>query len=88
MKKNVAIIGYGGQGGWHAEQIKKSDVVALAGVYDIKPERNELAVSRGIFAYSSLEELLADKNVEIVVIATPNDSHKELSIKALNAKKM
>lgn len=87
MKKNVAIIGYGGQGGWHAEQIKKSDVVALAGVYDIKPERNELAVSRGIFAYSSLEELLADKNVEIVVIATPNDSHKELSIKALNAKK-
>ena len=87
MKKNVAIIGYGGQGGWHAEQIKKSDVVSLAGVYDIKPERNELAKERGIFAYSSLDELLLDKNVEIVVIATPNDSHKELSIKALNAGK-
>lgn len=87
MKKNVAIVGYGGQGGWHAEQIMKSDVVALAGVYDIKPERNELARSKGIFAYSSLNELLSDNKVDIVVIATPNDSHKELSIKALNAGK-
>lgn len=87
MKKNVAIIGYGGQGGWHAEQILKSDVVTLAGVYDIKPERNEVARSKGIFAYSSLNELLADKKVDIVVVATPNDSHKELSIKALNAGK-
>jgi len=87
MKKLVAIIGYGGQGGWHAEQIRKSDVVALAGVYDIKPERNEVAKSRGIYAYSSLNELLSDKKVEIVVVATPNDSHKELSIKALMAGK-
>ena len=87
MKKNVAIIGYGGQGAWHANQIIKSDVVALSGVYDIKPERIELARSRGIFTYPSVEELLSDKNVDIVVITTPNDSHKELSIKALNAGK-
>lgn len=87
MKKNVAIIGYGGQGGWHADQIIKSDVVALAGVYDFKPERIELAKSKGIYVYSSIDDLLSDKMVEIVVIATPNDSHKELSIKALKAGK-
>ena len=27
-KKNVVIVGYGGQGGWHADHAAKSDVVA------------------------------------------------------------
>ncbi len=87
LMKNTAVIGYGGQGGWHTGQILKSDVVSLAGVYDINPAKNELAVSRGIYAYSSLEELLADKSVELIVIATPNDSHKELAIRAMEAGK-
>mgnify|MGYP006896646558 CR=1 FL=1 len=38
MKKNVAIVGYGGQGGWHGDHALKSDVVSLAGIYDIKEE--------------------------------------------------
>ena len=38
-KKNGAIIGYGGMGGWHGEFLKNSDVVNLMGIYDIKPER-------------------------------------------------
>ncbi len=87
MKKNVAIIGYGGQGGWHADHARKSDVVSLAGIYDIKPERNALAESKGIHAYASFEEVLADQNVDIVVIATPNDDHKPLVIAALEAGK-
>lgn len=87
MKKNVAVIGYGGQGGWHADHALKSDVVALAGVYDIKPERNALAESKGIHAYASFEDILADKAVDIVVIAVPNDSHKSLVIRALEAGK-
>ena len=48
MKKNVVVIGYGGQGAWHADHALKSDVVALLGVYDIREERNQLARSRGI----------------------------------------
>ena len=87
MKKNVAVIGYGGQGGWHAEHARKSDVVSLAGVYDILPERNAVAEERGIHAYASFEEVLADKAVDIVVIAVPNDSHKELVIRSLEAGK-
>lgn len=86
MKKAV-VIGYGGQGGWHTKQILSSDVVALAGVYDIKPERNALAVENGIKAYPSFESVLADNDVDIVVIAVPNDDHKELVIKALDAGK-
>lgn len=85
--KKVAVIGYGGQGGWHCEQIRKSDVAMLLGTYDINPERNALATERGIKAYDSFESVLADGEVDIVVIAVPNDDHKELVIKALKAGK-
>ncbi len=87
MKKNIAIIGYGGQGGWHANHALKSDVVNLAGIYDIKQERIDLAKSKGINTYESFEAVLADKNVDIVVCATPNDVHKEIVIRALEAGK-
>ncbi|MBQ8524805.1 MAG: hypothetical protein IJ457_09305 [Clostridia bacterium] len=50
MKKRAAVIGYGGMGGWHTEHMLKSDVVELAGIYDIKEERCALAESRGIHA--------------------------------------
>ena len=87
MKKSFAVIGYGGQGAWHTRQILASDVAELAGVYDIDPAKNAAAEQNGIHAYGSLEELLADSAVESVVIAVPNDDHKELVIKSLEAGK-
>ncbi len=87
MKKNVTIIGYGGQGGWHAGHALKSDVVSLLGIYDIDEKKSELARSRGIHAYSSLDEALADPKCDIIVVATPNDCHEEIVIKALKAGK-
>ena len=87
MKKSFAVIGYGGQGAWHTRQILSSDVATLTGVYDIDPAKNELAEQNGIHAYSSFEEVLADSAVETVVIAVPNDDHKNLVIKSLEAGK-
>ena len=87
MKKNVVVIGYGGQGGWHADHCLKSEVVSLAGIYDIKQERIELAKSKGIHTYDSAQQAFDDKNVDIIVVATPNDVHKELVIRALEAGK-
>lgn len=88
MKKiNLAVIGYGGMGGWHAQHALDSDVVQLVGVYDIKPEQNVLAESRGIHAYASLEAVLADPQVELVTVATPNDDHESICIRALEAGK-
>ena len=88
MKKmKAAVVGYGGMGGWHTEHLLKSDVCELAGVYDIKPERNALAQSRGIYAYPTYEALLADKSVELITVAIPNDSHEEVVVAALNAGK-
>lgn len=89
MKKvGLAVIGYGGMGGgFHAKHAHTSDVVELCGVYDILPEKNAKAEADGIFAYPSFEAVLADERVELVTVATPNDVHKELVIRALQAGK-
>ena len=87
QKKKVAVIGYGGMGGWHTRYILESDTVELAGIWDIKEARRELAKERNIFVYDSLEALLADESVEIVTIATPNDVHMPIAIAALEAGK-
>ena len=84
MKKNLAIVGYGGQGAWHANWAMKSDVIALAGIYDIRECRMEAARENGIHTYSSLEELVSDPKVDIVLCATPNDVHKDIIITALD----
>ena len=87
MKKSLAIVGYGGQGAWHANHALNSDVISLAGIYDINEKRIAAAQKLGIHTYKSLEDLLSDENVDIVLCATPNDSHKEIVIKALSSKK-
>jgi len=88
MKKmKVAVVGYGGMGGWHVNKLLESDVAEIAGIYDIDPARCELAESRGIHAYASLEEVLADPTVELITVATPNDVHEEIAIAAMNAGK-
>lgn len=87
MKHTLGIVGFGGMGGWHANHAVKSDVVELAGIYDIKEERQNAAKEKGINAYSSLDEMLADEKIDIITIATPNDCHKEIAIKAMKAGK-
>ena len=88
-KKNAVIVGYGGMGGWHAKYFteKNSDCVNLLGIWDIKEERRQAAEEKGIHAYSSLEEVLADERVDFITIATPNDVHKEIAVAAMKAGK-
>ena len=87
MKKNLVVIGYGGMGGWHVQHAQKSDVVNLLGIYDIDPKKTTLARERGIFAYDSLEGVLADDRVDLVTVAIPNDSHLGTVVAALKAGK-
>ena len=88
MKKTgLAIIGYGGMGGWHTRLAARVEEMELLGVYDIKPERNALAVENGLYAYESLEALLADERVDVVTVAIPNHIHKDMCIRAMRAGK-
>jgi scyllo-inositol 2-dehydrogenase (NADP+) len=86
-KMKLAVVGFGGQGNWHVQHALKSDVVELAGIYDIDPEKQKKAVSEGIKSYSSLDELVNDPQVELVTVATPNDVHCDIVVKALNSGK-
>ena len=89
MKKiRQAIIGYGGMGGWHAANVReKVPQIEVYGVYDVRPEALEAARRSGLRAYGSLDELLADGSVDLVTVATPNNFHKDISIRALRAGK-
>jgi scyllo-inositol 2-dehydrogenase (NADP+) len=84
---NLAIIGYGGMGSYHTKLVQPVDQLQVCGVFDIMPYRMELAVSQGFKAYASLDEVLADGAVDVVLIATPNDVHKDIAIRALQAGK-
>ena len=79
-KFGVAIIGYGGMGTWHTQELQTMEELTLCGVYDILPERNAAAEQAGLHAYASREELLQDPNVQLVTVAIPNDLHHDVCI--------
>ncbi len=83
----LGIVGFGGMGNWHRELIDSIDGLKVAGIYDIKESRINYAKENGIKAYESLEELLSDDRIDIVLVSTPNDLHKPIAIKAMKAGK-
>ena len=84
----LAIVGFGGMGSQHAKMLGSvSDVFRLAGIYDIREERQQYAAKLGLSPFASYEELLASPDVDVVLIATPNHLHRPLSIQALQAGK-
>lgn len=102
MKENfkLAIVGLGGMGNWHREIITDEegksrkyfssegiDHLEVCGSFDIREERQQFARDHGLIAYESLDALLADPQVDIVLCSTPNDQHKEIVIRALRAHK-
>lgn len=84
----LGIIGFGGMGSHHAGKLANGRTkVVVKGVYDIRPERMEAAREKGFVCYESEEALLADKDIDIVLVATPNDLHHDMCIRALKAGK-
>ncbi len=84
---NVAIVGYGGMGNEHNRRIKEVENLNVIGSFDIKEERQDYARQKGLTTYNSMEDLIKDDKVDIVLIATPNDTHKDIAIRSLNAGK-
>lgn len=84
-KITAAIIGYGGMGMGHHGIMKFQfpDEIEVKGCFDIDEGRCALARKYDIITYSSRQELLEDEDIDFVVVATPNDVHKEIVIDAL-----
>ena len=83
----MGIVGYGGMGSWHHRKLADFREIEVTAAYDIKEERRKLAMENGLAVYQSLEEILADEAIDIILIATPNNFHKEYAVKALRAGK-
>jgi len=85
---NWALVGYGGMGHWHVNQLKTMpELINIAGIYDILEEKRAEAEANGIKAYPTLEALLADPAIDFITIATPNDFHRPIAIQAMAAGK-
>lgn len=84
-KIGAAVIGYGGMGSWHVRKMREqmTDDIEFIGIYDIKPERGQQAEKDGVHSFASREELLSDEKIDFVVIATPNNYHREIAIDAM-----
>lgn len=84
----LGFIGYGGMAGWHHKNIlERAPQVIPYGVYDILPERNAAGAEKGLKAYESADALLADPEIDIVLVITPNNFHADYSMRAMRAGK-
>ena len=86
MKIKLGVIGYGGMGKWHAQNAPRAGV-EIAAVCDIDEVKQKEAVDAGYKMYPNADELLADPEVNTVILTVPNYLHKEMCIKAAEAGK-
>ena len=96
----VGIIGLGFIGKMHLGSLRRTGMAAVVAVADKNPANlgkgavqegnsalgGDLSLD-GVKTYSGGDELLADPDVEIVLIGLPTNLHKEYSLKAIKAGK-
>ncbi|MCC6626128.1 MAG: Gfo/Idh/MocA family oxidoreductase [Chloroflexi bacterium] len=86
---NVGIIGYGFAGrGFHAYLIGRVPELRLTAVASRDPARRRRAEQDySVATYATVDDLLERSGVDLVVVATPHDTHAALTCQALNAGK-
>ncbi len=87
---NTAVIGYGYAGrAFHSYLIGLEEGLNLYAIATRNAERREAAREAYPNAkmYQTIDEVIADEAIDLVVLATPHDTHAELAIKAMEAGK-
>jgi scyllo-inositol 2-dehydrogenase (NADP+) len=81
----VGLVGFGLAGRvFHAPMITAVDGLELAAVVE-RSARHAQAAYPGIVTYPSIEAMLSDKTLELVVVATPDNWHAAQAQEALKA---
>jgi len=88
----IGIIGCGGiANGKHMPALKNQPNAAMVAFCDIDEQRAQEAAEKfgapGAKVYTDYKEMLSDASLDIVHVCTPNDSHADISIAALEAGK-
>ncbi len=90
-KLNIGVIGCGGMAFSHMEALlamKQSDSVRITAVCDIYTKRLEQAKKlTGAQAFKNYKELLQNKDIDYVLIATPEHWHYQMTLDAISAGK-
>jgi predicted dehydrogenase len=91
-KLNVAVIGVGGRGSSLLREVcglrDSKGILEVIGVCDIYMKRVDRAVEvSGAKGYTDYKELLQVKELDAVIIATPDHWHAQMAIDACNAGK-
>ena len=85
---NVALVGCGNIAARYAEPIAAAEGLALVAATDILPARADAFVAEhGGTRYATLDELLADDSVDVVVNLTAPQAHAAVTASALEAGK-
>jgi predicted dehydrogenase len=83
----VGLVGFGLAGRvFHAPLISSVEGLELAAIVERSTDK-AAALYPGITIYRTFDELLADATIKLVVIATPNKTHHDLALSALEAAK-
>ena len=87
MKKlRLGIIGYGFMGQWHNNHAGTLEEVEIVAICDTDSEKRAEA-PENVKLYTDYKALLADSDVEWVMISVPNHLHHDIAIDAAKAKK-
>lgn len=89
-KVRIGIIGIGNMGSAHAMQIYQNKVsgMVLTAVCDVRKERlawAEVKLNEAVKLYADYRELLREKKVDAILIATPHRLHPEIAIAAFES---
>ena len=85
---NIGVIGLGEIGAVHCDALMQISQAKLLAVADIDEARaKQIAQQTGSQPYQDYKELLARKDIDAVIIATPDHLHKEPCIHAAQAGK-
>ena len=85
-KINISIVGTGLMGLQHIKAISKSKKANLHSIVDISKNAVNLSKKYKVPLYSNVEELLRSKNLDAVIVATPNQLHETHTLSFLKKK--
>ena len=83
----AGILGLGYMGTVHTQKIAAVEGIRVDFVHDIDPGKKDVAEKAGYTFISDRSSFLAQPDLDIVIIATPNQYHRDFAIEALQAGK-
>lgn len=82
---NIGIVGAGVIGSTHIRTIARTEGFRLVGIVDTSPHVREVAEREHVALYTGVDELIASRSTDGVIVATPNEHHVSVSIALLEA---